>query len=182
MWTLSMWKEDEVSFRDHHIIDDMEKLQMDLAHDLVNNKNTAPRPIGFENTFNVITLIGLTESAKRDTGEVATTLTHSSIGTNSTAATESDTDLNTEDTGGSYARQAFSGSNGQAKVASQTAKYGMKWDDSVISAAPLTINEAGVHWHVSNGSSIHSRVTFTDFSLTTGNLFVTQINELHQNG
>jgi hypothetical protein len=182
MWTMSMWKKDEVSFRDHHIIDDMEKLQMDLAHDLVNNKNTAPRPIGFENTFNVITLIGLTESAKRDTGEVATTLTHSSIGTNSTAATESDTDLNTEDTGGSYARQAFSGSNGQAKVASQTAKYGMKWDDSTISAAPLTINEAGVHWHLSNASSIHSRVTFTDFSLTTGNLFVTQINELHQNG
>ena len=182
MWTMSMWKENETSFRDHHIIDDLESLQMDLANDLVNNKNTAPRPIQLENTFNVITLIGLTESAKRDTGEVATTLSHASIGTNSTAATESDTDLNTEDTGGSYARQAFSGANGQAKVASQTAKYGMKWDDSVISAAPLTINEAGVHWHVSNASSIHARVTFTTFSLTTGDLFVTQINELHQNG
>jgi hypothetical protein len=74
MWTLSMWKEDEVSFRDHHIIDDLEKLQLDLGNDLVNNKNTAPRPEQYENQFNVITLIGLTESAKRDTAEASTTL------------------------------------------------------------------------------------------------------------
>jgi len=29
---------------------------------------------------------------------------------------------------------------------------------------------------------MHARVTFTSFNLTTGNLFVTQMNELHQNG
>ena len=182
LWTMSMWKEDEVSFRDHHILDDIEKLQLDIANDLVNDKNTAPRPEQYEVEFNVITLIGLTESAKRDTAETSTTLTHSSIGTNSTTATESDTDLNTEDTGGSYARAAFSGSLGQAKVASQTAKYGMLWNDSTISAAPLTIKEAGIHWHVTNASSMHARVTFTSFNLTKGNLFVTQMNELHQNG
>jgi hypothetical protein len=182
MWTMSMFKEEDVSFRDHHILDDLEKLQLDMAHDLVNGTNTSPKPEQMAVEFNVITLIGLTESAKRDTNEVSTTLTHASIGTNSTTATESDTDLNTEDTGGSYARAAFSGSLGQAKVASQTAKYGMLWNDSTISAAPLTINEAGIHWHVSNASALHARVTFADFNLTTGNLFVTQMNELHQNG
>lgn len=182
LWTLSMWKANEVSFRDHHIIDDIESLQLELANDLLNNKFTTPRPEQYINTFNIITLIGLTESAKRDTGETSSTLTHSSIGTDSTTATESDTDLNTEDTGGSYARQAFTAATGQAKVASQTAKYGMLWNDSTVSSVPITIKEAGVHWHLSDPNKIHSRVTFTSFNLTTGNLFVTQINELHQNG
>ena len=181
VWTVSGWKENEVQFKGSHIIDQIEKLQLEIANDLVNNKNTTPRPTYFENVDNVLTLIGLTESAKRDTGEVSTTLTHNSIGTGSTAATESDTDLETEDTGGSYARQAYA-TAGQRKVASQTAKYGMVWDDSVVSAAGVVITESGVHWHVSNASSIHARVTFTAFTLSAGDLFVTQINELHQNG
>jgi hypothetical protein len=182
MWTMSMFKEGDVSFRDNHILDDMEKLQLDIANDLINGKNTAPRPEQMAVEFNVITSIGLTESAKRDTNEVSTFLSHSSIGTTSTAATESDTDLAAEDSGGSYARQAFTAATGQAKVATQTAKYGMLWNDTLISAAPLIINEAGIHWHLSDASKIHARVTFTDFNLTTGNLFVTQMNELHQNG
>jgi len=181
VWTVSGWKENEVQFKGSHIIDQIEKLQLEIANDLVNNKNTAPRPTYFENVDNVLTLIGLTESAKRDTGEVSTTLTHNSIGTGSTAATESDTDLETEDTGGSYARLAYA-SAGQRKVASQTAKYGMVWDDSTVSAAGVVITESGVHWHVSNANSIHARVTFTAFTLSAGDLFVTQINELHQNG
>ena len=181
VWTVSGWKENEVQFKGSHIIDQIEKLQLEIANDLVNNKNTAPRPTYFENVDNVLTLIGLTESAKRDTGEVSTTLTHNSIGTGTTAASESDTDLETEDTGGSYARQAYA-TAGQRKVASQTAKYGMVWDDTVVSAAGVVITESGVHWHVSNPSSIHARVTFTAFTLSAGDLFVTQINELHQNG
>ena len=181
IWTVSGWKENEVQLKGTHIIDQMEKLQLELANDLVNDKNTTARPTYFENVDNVITLIGLTESAKRDTGEVSTTLTHNSIGTGTTAASESDTDLETEDTGGSYARLAYA-SVGQRKVASQTAKYGMLWDDSTVSSAPITITESGINWHLSNASSIHARVTFTAFTLTTGDLFVTQINELHQNG
>ena len=58
-------------------------------------------PTYFENADNILTLIGLTESAKRDTGETSTSLTHNSIGTDSTTATESDTNLAAEDTGGS---------------------------------------------------------------------------------
>jgi len=181
VWTLSGWREDEVQFNRNHIIDEVEKLQLELANDIVNNKHTAPRPTYFENADNILTLIGLTESAKRDTGETSTTLTHNSIGTDSTTATESDTNLAAEDTGGSYARKAYA-TDGQRKVSSQTAKYGMVWDDGDISSAPLSIKESGVHWHVSDATTLHARVTFTTFSLTTGDLFVTQINELHQNG
>lgn len=181
MWTLSKWRKDEVSLRPTHIIDDIEKLQAEIYNDIINNKHTSPKPTQLENTYNIITLIGLTESAKRDTGEVSTTLTHNSIGTDSTTATESDTDLNTEDSGGSYARLGYAAS-GQRKVSNQTAKYGMLWTDSTVSSAPISIKESGVHWHVSNASSMHARVTFTTFSLTSGDLFVTQINELHQNG
>ena len=181
IWTVSGWKENEVQLKGCHIIDQVEKLQLELANDIVNGKNTTARPTYFENVDNVITLIGLTESAKRDTGEVATTLTHNSIGTGTTTASESNTDLTTEDTGGSYARLGYAAS-GQRKVSNQTAKYGMLWNDSTVSAAGVVITESGIHWHVSNASSIHARVTFTAFTLSAGDLFVTQINELHQNG
>jgi hypothetical protein len=181
IWTMSGWRENDVQFNKNHIIDDIERIENELLNDIINKKNTTARPIYFENADNVLTLIGLTESAKRDTGEVSTTLTHNSIGTDGTTATSADTDLNTEDSGGSYARQAYA-SAGQRKVTSQTAKYGMLWTDSVISAAPLSIQESGIHWHVSDPSKMHARVTFTTFSMTAGDLFVTQINELHQNG
>jgi len=180
-WTLSLWNENEVQLKGSTVIDQVEQLEKELAEDIINGRNTSVRPKGLVCTDNIITNIGLTESAKRDTGEVSTTLTHNSIGTNSTTPTVSNTDLTTEDTGGSYARKAYA-SAGQRKVSSQTAKYGMLWDDGDVSSVPISITESGVHWHVSNASSMHARVTFTAFSMTTGDLFVTQINELHQNG
>ena len=180
-WTLSLWNKNDVKLKGNHIIDQVEQLERELSEDIINGTNKAVTPKALICTDNIITNIGLTESAKRDTGEVSTTLTHNSIGTGTTTPTVSNTDLATEDTGGSYARQAYA-SAGQRKVSNQTAKYGMLWDDGDISSAPLSIKESGVHWHVSNGSSMHARVTFTTFSLTRGDLFVTQINELHQNG
>jgi len=181
LWTISAWRENEVQLNGTHIIDQIEKIESELFNDIHNGKSTTPRPIYYENAYNKLTLIGLTESAKRDTGEVSTTLTHNSIGTSSTTPTESDTGLGTEDTGGSYARRSYA-SNGQRKVTSQTAKYGMLWQDTQVSAVPISIKESGVHWASSGGSNLHARVTFTTFSMTSGDLFVTQINELHQNG
>ena len=181
LWTLSAFKEKEISFKETHIIDEIEKYQQELLNDLSNNKHTTARPIYYENAYNIITSIGLTQSAKRDTGEVSTTNTHNSIGTGSTSVTEADIGLATEDSGGSYARRSYA-SNGQRKVSSQTAKYGMLWQDSNVSAVPITIRESGVHWASTGSSTIHARVTFTAFSMSSGDLFVTQINELHQNG
>jgi len=181
MWTMSGWKENEVQLRGTHIIDDVEKLQLELANDIINGKNTTARPTYLETTDNVITLIGLTESAKRDSGETSTTLNWNSIGTSTTSADESQTDLIAEDTGGSYARQVYS-TAGQRKVVNQTGKYGMLWDDTKVSAAGIIITESGINWHLTDASKLHARVTFTAFTLDSGDLFVTQMNELHQNG
>lgn len=180
-WTLSLWNSNEVKLKGNHIIDQVEQLEKELADDIINGTNKAVVPKGLICTDNIITNIGLTESAKRDTGETSTSLTHNSIGTGTTTPTVSDTDLQSEDTGGSYARQAYA-TAGQRKVSNQTAKYGMLWDDSKVSAVPISITESGVHWNVSSASTMHARVTFTAFSMTTGDLFVTQINELMQNG
>jgi hypothetical protein len=180
-WTLSLWNKNDVKLKGNHIIDQVEQLERELSEDIINGTNKAVTPKALICTDNIITNIGLTESAKRDTGEVSSSLTHNSIGTGTTTPTVSDTDLQTEDTGGSYARQAYA-TDGQRKVSNQTAKYGMLWDDTDVSAAPISITESGVHWTVSTASTMHARVTFTAFSMTTGDLFVTQINELHQNG
>jgi hypothetical protein len=180
-WTISQWSDDNIKFNKTKIIDQVEQLEMELYEDIINNRNRAIRPKKLICTDNIITNIGLQESAKRDIGEVSTSLTHNSIGTGTTTPTVSDTDLATEDTGGSYARRSYA-SNGQRKVSSQTAKYGMLWTDATVSSVPISITESGVHWDVSAGSKIHARVTFTAFSMTSGDLFVTQINELMQNG
>ena len=58
----------------------------------------------------------------------------------------------------------------------------MLWNDGDVSSVPISITESGVHWTVSTASNMHARVTFTAFSMTTGDLFVTQINELMVNG
>ena len=181
LWTMSAFKSNEITFRPQYIIDEIEKYQNELLNDLYNNKTTTARPIFYENSYNILTTIGLTQSAKRDTGEVSTTNTHNSIGTSSTTPTEADVGLGAEDSGGSYARRAYA-SAGQRKVVSTTAKYGMLWQDSNVSAVPISIKESGVHWASSGSSNIHARVTFTTFSMSSGDLFVTQINELHQNG
>jgi len=115
LWTLSAFKEKDITFRPQYIIDEIEKYENELLNDLYNNKNTTVRPIYYNNAYNIITSIGLTQSAKRDTGEVATTNTHNSIGTSSTTATEADVSLGAEDTGGSYARRSYA-SLGQRKV------------------------------------------------------------------
>lgn len=182
-WTLSGFREDEIQFDRHHIIDEMEKYHKELYNDLINNKKTTPLPTYMENVDNILTLIGLTESAKRDTGEVSTTTSHNSLGSDSTSETENDTDLGSEFSGGTptYARKAFS-SDGQAKVINQTAKYGMLWDDGDIDVTPaISVKESGLHWHVSDASKIHARVTFTTFTFDAGDLFVIQINELMAN-
>lgn len=180
-WTFSGWRADEVKFNPRKIIDEVERVELELYYDLINNRQTTPRPIYFENNFNKLTLIGLTQSAKRDTDEVATSLDWNSLGTDSTTPTENDTNLTAEDTGGSYARRQYS-VNGQRKVVNQTSKFGMLWDDGDVSAVPINLKESGLHWGSSGADNIHAHVTFTTFNMTSGDLFVSQINELHENG
>jgi hypothetical protein len=182
-WIITGWKENEIQFNKNHIIDEIEKLEKDIYNDLINDKNTCPRPDYFCKIDNILTLIGLTESAKRDTAEVSTSITHNSLGTSATTATESQIDLVAEVSGGTptYARKGFA-ADGQRKVINQTAKYGMLWDDGDIDVTPaVDIKESGLHWDVSAASKMHARVTFTTFTFDAGDLFVIQMNELQAN-
>jgi len=182
-WLIAGFREDEIQFNKNHIIDEMDKYWKELRIDLNLRKNTVPRPTYIDWASNVLTLIGLTESAKRDTDEVSSSLTHSSLGSNATTPAEGDTDLTTEFTGGTptYARKAFA-TDGQRKVINQTAKYGMLWDDGDIDVTPaISVRESGIHWTVSTASTIHAHVTFTTFTFDAGDLFVIQINETMAN-
>jgi len=153
------------------------------VQDLMNHKNTIPRPTYLTNVDNIITNLGLTNSAELDTGTHTNSNTHNSVGSSATTPAIGDTDLTTEITGGTptYARLAFD-TDGQRKTVNQTAKYGMLWDDADIDVTPaITLRESGVNWHVSDSSKIHSHVTFPDFTFDAGDLFVIQINELQAN-
>ena len=182
-WIVSGWKADEVQFNPLHIIDEMEKLEKELYNDLINNRNTVPRPLYLDNITNIITLIGLTRSAMRDTAESTDSISHMSLGTSATTATEGDINLGAEVAGGTptYVRKSFA-SSGQRKVINQTAKYGMLWSDVDIDVTPaVDIKEAGTHWAVSGSSNIHAHINFTTFTFDPGDLFVAQINEQQAN-
>ena len=179
-WLLSKWKEDEITFRPRHVVDDHEKIWNEMLECDFNPKKTV-LPSQWEVTPNVILTIGMSESIDRDIGAVSSTINFASVGTSATAESESQTGLQAEDSGGAYARKQIS-TLGQRTRVNQTAKYGMVWDDGDISAAGLSIREAGLHWHVSDASKCHCRVSFTTFTLNTGDLFVSQINETNANG
>jgi len=183
-WTLSGWKGNEVHFDPRHIIDEIESLERDIHEDIVNRKNTCPRPIYLQNKVNVITLIGLTQSAKRDTneavGEGTGGVQYISVGSTGTAEVEGDTNLAAEFTDTAYARKDLD-VDGQRKVLNQTAKYGVLFDDTSFDATPRNILESGLHWHTTDTAKMHARVTFTQFTLNAGDLFVIQINELQEN-
>lgn len=182
-WTLTGWKEKVVGsyFDSGDILDKIEKLEYEIQQDLINQRNTTWRPHYIDLRANILTLDGLTESAKRDTGEVSTTLDWISLGTSSTAETESDHGLTAEDSGGGYARRRLS-TSGSRKVTNQTAKYGVLFDSTMVSSVPKDFKEAGLHWASSGTNNCHAHVTYTTFSFTTGDLLVAQINELMENG
>ena len=180
-WIISKWREVDVDFTTHptRIIDNHEKLLLEIIEcDGNPGKTVLPTQIIIAN--NILTTAGLTESAKRDTGETATTIDYCGIGTSSTAEAESQTSLGAEDSGGSYARRRFS-TVGQRKVVNQTAKFGVLFQDTHISAAPITLKEAGLFTALTSGV-MHARVVFSNFAMSSGDLFVVQVNELHRNG
>jgi len=181
IWGFTQWKAGDVSFDRTKIIDQNEKLLKEWAIDLDNNTHKSVEPIKFEGNENVILIQGIKESIDRDIGAVSTDIDYSSLGTSSTAESESQTDLQAEFGDTAYARLRFS-TVGQRTRVNQTAKYGMLWDDSSFDSVPVSIKEAGAHWHLSDALKCHARVVSTTFSLDAGDLFVVQINELQENG
>ncbi len=181
VWGFTLWKKGDVSIKRSDVINQNDKLLQEWASDMENNTNKAVAPKKFEGNDNVILLQGIKESIDRDIGAASTTLNWSSLGTSSTAESESQTDLQSEFSDGNYARLVF-GTVGQRARVNQTMKMGMLWDDTSFDSTPVSIKEAGVHWHLSDSSKCHARVVSTTFSLDAGDLFVVQINELQENG
>jgi hypothetical protein len=176
-WTVSKWNENEVSFNPRNIISEHEKI-------LSENPKTSVLPSKIEHSNNVILTQGLTESAKRDAGISSTSVDYVSLGTSSTAEAESQTDLQAELSGSPYVRKQCS-TQGSRAVVGVIAKYGMLFTTTDVPSAssiPITIKEAGLHWHVSDASSCHARLAFSDFSLDAGDLLVIQANEQMSNG
>lgn len=181
LWGFTMWNKDDVSINPSRVIEENEQLLHENLNDLVNGLNTTCRPKKFEALDNVILLQGIKQSIDRDIGAASTSLNWSSLGTSSTAEAEAQTDLQSEFSDTAYARKVFSSAGVRQRV-NQTMKLGMLWDDSSFDSPPVTIREAGVHWHLSDSSKCHARVVSTDFILDAGDLFVVQINELQENG
>ena len=180
-WGFTLWDGKDVSFNPTNIVQENEKLLLEVQNDLINNRITTVRPKKFEAMDNVILLQGIQESIDRDIGTTSTSLDYCSIGSSSTSEAESQTDLQAEFTDSAYSRKRFSTQGSRSRV-SQTMKLGMLWDDSSFDSTPRTIKESGVHWAVSGTTKCHARVVSTDFVLDAGDLFVVQINELQENG
>jgi len=180
-WVLSKWKSKDFPFKsDSNLYDNMEKLWNELKNDMDNNKHTTTQPLQHEVKDNILALTGLTESAKRDTAETSTTVKWVGLGTGTTAEAESQTALVTELTGGAYTRKDLS-VDGTRKVSSQTAKYGVAFDDGDVNPVPVTLREAGL-FTLSAAGVMHARVLFSAFTINTGDLFVIQLSEQHANG
>lgn len=180
IWGFTQWG-DGIGIRPRHVIDDNNKLLNEWKEDLINDTNKSPEPIKFEPFLNVILLQGIKESIDRDLGISSSVNDWASLGNSSSSESEAQTDLVSEFTDTAYARKQFSVEGQQART-NQTAKYGMLWDDTSFDATPRSIYEAGIHWHLTNSNSCHARVVSTLFTLNAGDLFVSQISELQENG
>jgi len=180
-WGFTSWHAGSITFNPTRVVEQSEQIMKENLNDLESGLNTTVRPKKFESLNNVILLQGIKESIDRDIGAVSTQLNWNSLGSNSTAEAESQTDLQAEFTDTAYARKVFSSAGSRSRV-NQTMKLGMLWTGTDFDALPRTIKESGVHWALTGTTKCHARVVSTDFVLDSGDLFVVQINELQENG
>jgi hypothetical protein len=176
IWTMAKFRADEIQFRPRYVIDDFERWMDEFR----TNPMSTVRPTQIDVKNNILALTGLTESAKRDDGETATTVRYLGIGTGTTAEDQNQTTLVTEIVGAPYARKDLS-TTGQRKVYNQTGKYGVTWADTDLPTIPVTLREAALFTASSSGI-MHARVLHNAFTINTGDLYVVQLNELHANG
>jgi len=180
-WGFTSWHAGSITFNPTRVVEQSEQIMKENLNDLESGLNTTVRPKKFESLNNVILLQGIKESIDRDIGAVSTQLNWNSLGSNSTAEAESQTDLQAEFTDTAYSRKVFSSAGSRSRV-NQTMKLGMLWTGTDFDALPRTIKESGVHWALTGTTKCHARVVSTDFVLDSGDLFVVQINELQENG
>jgi len=176
--------------KDGNLIKRMEKLQAEIISDSINHRKTTVHPINrltskyardpLKNVierFNILLLVGLEESSKRDTDDSPATTTgvnHLGWGTDGTAESESQTGL----IAATGARTPLD-THGQRSTQSQTSKYNDTATDADL-IVPITLKEAVLFNTLTVGIA-HARIQFPDFLLTAGERITAQINELMQN-
>ncbi len=194
LWTMALWNADEVPYLREHpsrVLHNLDKLFAELQ---ATDRPTTARPeqlqlitagkiLKYDQRYNILTNVGMTEIAKRGTAESASTNTYHHIGTGTTAESLNDTGLEAH-----VAAKTI----GTRQVLEQTERYG-----SVFTADEAGIGnniaEAGVSNYVvgthastipgaSGGPILLMRVTSDPFSIIAGRLFSVQTNISHANG
>lgn len=173
-WMIAGFREDEITFNPNKIVDEFDGLLKEIIDCGANPRKTV-MPHYMDMNENIVLTAGMTHALKLWSGEESATPDWFSLGTGTTAEDETQTDLVTEDSGGSYARIQSSVS-GQRKVLNQTFKAGVQWLDSNISATGIVVGEVGYNWTVSTAGTCLARSVPTAFTFSAGDIYVTRLN------
>lgn len=177
-WDLSMWDDSMVSSTTkQNQIAELEKI---LEENKTNPNNTI-QPHKQEKVDNVLLNAGLQLSIDLLINASSNRIDYNSLGTSSTAESVSQTNLQAEDSGGSYARLQFSTSGTRSRT-NQTLTLKALWAHTNLSSSTLTVKESGVHWASSGTTNCYSRAVFSDFTFQSGFLLLVSITEVHSNG
>lgn len=177
-WDLSMWDKSMVrSTTKQNQITELEK----ILEENKTNPNKTIQPHKHEKVDNVVLNTGLQLGIDLLINASSNRIDYNSLGTSSTAESVSQTNLQAEDSGGSYTRLQFS-TVGVRSRTNQTLTMKALWADTNLSSSTLTVKESGVHWGSSGTSNCYSRAVFTDFTFQIGFLLLVSISEVHQNG
>lgn len=197
-WTLMKFKKSEfypslgklIRGENGNLISKLGRLYAEIISDGINKRKTTIHPVHrlnskhLENPIkciieknNILLLVGLEESSKRDTNNSPQTTTgvkYTQWGTDGTAESESQTGVIT-----AYGSRFDLDTHGQRKTVSQTSKYNDTADDADLTV-PVTLKEAALY-NQSPGGIAHVRIQFPDFNLIAGEVITAQINELMKN-
>lgn len=179
-WDLSLWHRDQLT---QSTVKGWEGKALDEYHKIISErKGTTEKPLKAETQYNIVLNAGLQLIIDLLINASSNRIDYCSLGTSSTSENVTQTNVQSEDSGGSYARKQFSASGSTRSRSDQTLTLETVWADTNVSAVPITVYESGVHWDSSGISNCYSRVTFSGFQIQPDYLLVVSIRETHQNG
>jgi len=172
-WTVAVWDKSIMpKLHPHSQIQILEK----LWDEFLNNPKTGIRPKDWEQKFNILHKTGMTHSGQLGTAEVATTWTHTGVGTSNAAENQDHTALTAEV---ANPRKSLL-TAGQRKAVNQTQKFSMPYFDTDLTV-PVTLREYGI-FNASVSGVNYARVTSTDKLVSAGDLFTFILNVIFVNG
>lgn len=185
-WTIAKWNQKEFDSvtnikygKKGNFIESMNKLWNEVIVDKLNKKRTTISPLQYYTNSNILLLVGLEESSRRDTSDApenTTGVQFLGFGTDNTSELESQTGLIS-----AYGSRLDIDVKGQRSTpaAGQTSKFNVTATDVELTV-PVTLKEAVLYNKLTSGKG-HARIQYPDFLLTAGDRITVQINELHRN-